>query len=386
MVRVGIHWDRTRGAIKTDREWVLSAPHEETRRVRAGDIRARSVNGAVVRLDDAAGRLILEGEGPLRLTPAKNAHFSLDGSRYRGELEISSRNDSLFIVNVIPLEDYLRGVLPGEIGRQTQENAAAAQAVAARTYTVKKLGQYGNLPFDLFASVQDQVYEGLDGENALASAAVHSTQGLVLSGDEGLVDAYYSSTCGGMRSDISVVWPHREAMDELRGGPDGEGGHAWCRESPHFEWKEFWSGERLTELVRRHLPQEEGQRDERVEGPLTDIVVRTDEDCGRIREIEYCWKGGSAKVRGDRNRWILRRPDGAILRSVFLDLQVEKQDGIVTRVVAQGRGNGHGVGMCQMGAIARARAGQGFRKILEAYYPGAEIRNLRMSDLSRDRS
>ena len=250
----------------------------------------------------------------------------------------------------------MRGVLPGEIGRRSAEEreAVAAQAVAARTYVVKKLGQYAGLPLDVFSSVQDQIYEGVDGENPVANAALQGTEGLILAEKDQLLDAYYSSTCGGRTSDIAVVWPHREAMKPLRGGPDGEGSHAWCRQSPHFEWKEFWSGDRLSELVRRHLPEQEGLKSTKVEGPLVDLEIHMDDESGRVREIEYHWKNGSAKVPGDRNGWILRRPDGSILRSVRVDFEVEKQGGIVTRVVAQGHGNGHGVGMCQMGAIASA--------------------------------
>jgi stage II sporulation protein D len=384
IVRAGIHWDQTRSAIETTREWTVTpSPKQPPRKVRGGELRARALNGATVRLETEAGQLLAEGSGPIRLSPGKDAYFTVDDRRYRGDLELTARDDSLFIVNVLPLEDYLRGVLPGEIGRRAAEEreAVSAQAVAARTYVVKKLGQYTALPFDVFSSVQDQVYEGVDGENPVADAALQKTEGLVLADRAGLLDAYYCSTCGGRTSDIAVVWPHKEAVPSLRGVLDGEGSHAWCRQSPHFEWTEFWSGDRLSDLVRRHLPEQEGFRGTQVEGPLTDLQVHMDEESGRVREIVYRWKGGSATIPGDRNRWILRRPDNSILRSVRLDIDVEKQGDLVTRVVARGNGNGHGVGMCQMGAIARARSGEGFRRILEAYYPGAQIRSLRGNDL-----
>gem|GEM_PF-147706 len=389
VVRAGIHWDQTRSSIATSREWTMTpSPRQPSRKVRGGELRARALNGNSVRLETEAGHPIAEGPGPIRLSPGKDASFTIDDRHYRGDIELSARDDSLFIVNVLPLEEYLRGVLPGEIGKRAPEEseAVSAQAVAARTYVVKKLGQYAALPFDVFSSVQDQVYTGIDGENPVADAALEKTEGLVLANGKGLLDAYYCSTCGGRTSDIAVVWPHREAVESLRGVQDGEGSQAWCRQSPHFEWTEFWSGDRLSELVRRHLPEQEGLGGTRVEGLLTDLEVDMDEESGRVREIVYKWKGGSASVPGDRNRWILRRPDNSILRSVRVNIQVEKAGEYVTRVVAQGHGNGHGVGMCQMGAIARARSGEGFRRILEAYYPGAQIRTLRGGDLPVARS
>ena len=389
VVRAGIHWDQTRASIETSREWTMTpSPRQPSRKVRGGELRARALNGGMVRLETEAGTAIAEGPGPIRLSPGKDAVFTVDERRYRGDLELSAREDSLFIVNVLPLEEYLRGVLPGEIGRRAPEEreAVSAQAVAARTYVVKKLGQYSGLPFDVFSSVQDQVYNGIDGENPVANEALEKTTGLVLADGPSLLDAYYCSTCGGRTSDIAVVWPHKEAVKSLRGVPDGEGNHAWCRQSPHFEWTEFWSGDRLTQLVKRHLPEQEGLRSTVVDGPLTDLEVHMDEESGRVREIVYRWKGGSAKVPGDRNRWILRRGDNSILKSVRVTIDVEKQGDFVTRVVARGNGNGHGVGMCQMGAIARARSGEGFRRILEAYYPGAKIRTLRGGDVPAERS
>lgn len=388
-VRAGIHWDQTRASIATSREWTMTpSPRQPPRKVRGGELRARALNGGSVRLETEAGHPIAEGPGPIRLSPAKDAFFTVDDRRYRGDIELSARDDSLFVVNVLPLEEYLRGVLPGEIGRRAPEEreAVSAQAVAARTYVVKKLGQYAALPFDVFSSVQDQVYQGVEGENPVANDALEKTTGLVLADRKGLLDAYYCSTCGGRTSDIAVVWPHKEAVESLRGVLDGEGNQSWCRQSPHFEWTEFWSGDRLSELARRHLPEQEGLGSTKVEGPLTDLEVHMDEESGRVREIVYRWKGGSATVPGDRNRWVLRRADNSILRSVRVNIEVEKQGDFVTRVVAQGHGNGHGVGMCQMGAIARARSGEGFRRILEAYYPGAQIRTLRGGDVPVERS
>jgi stage II sporulation protein D len=340
-----------------------------------------------VRVLDGAGSVIWEGPGPVRVDPPSGGTLRAGEWVVRGRLEISARADSLFVVNVLPLEEYLRGVVPKEIGLRAADDleAVAAQAVAARTYTAKRLAQYNSLPFDVFADVQDQEYAGVVAENAVADEAVRKTRGVVLADRDGLIEAYYSSTCGGERSDIAVVWPHREVHGALRGGADGAPGREWCRGSPHFRWTERWKGSTLSAHVREYLPAVLELPPGSVRGDLVDLVVERGPS-GRIAMLEYRTTGGRWRVPGDKNRWILRREDGSILRSVFVELTVRRKGGRVVEVIAEGRGNGHGVGMCQVGALGRAEAGQSFRDILRSYYPGAEIRQLRGADLPPGRS
>jgi stage II sporulation protein D len=390
-VRVGLHWDRGEAELSAPDGLTVGVPGGRTLEL-PGDFRlrlaVRSGSAPRVVVREAAGATLLDEAGPLHVRAHGEAGLRVGERLVRGTLELSARADSLFVVNVVHLEDYLRGVVPKEIGPRPVEeiSAVSAQAVAARTYTVQKLGQYGSLPFDLFASVQDQVYEGMAVENGVTDSAIRDTRGLVLADRDGLIDAYYSSTCGGKRSDITAVWPHREAHACLRGGPDGSPGHEWCRHSPHFTWRETWSGTELTELVRRHLPAEVGAAAGSVRGAVEDVRVTNRGRSGRAKEIAYRVGGKTWRVPGDRNRWVLRRPGGGILRSVLIDLDVERAGGKVVRLTARGRGNGHGVGLCQMGAIGRARAGEGFRDILKAYYPGARLRPIRGEDLPPGRS
>lgn len=386
-VCIGLHWERGRFEIASRRGLRVVVAGRDPVNVPGGRRLTASVHhGRHVRVE-TGGRVIGQGEEPIRIEPLRGGDLAAGERRVRGHLVLSGRADSLFAVNVLPLEDYLRGVVPREIGPRPadEREAVAAQAVAARTYTVKKLGQY-NLPFDLYGSVQDQAYDGIDGENDVADTAIRETRGLVLVGARGPIDAYYSSTCGGRRSDIAAVWPHREVLPSLRGGPDGERGSEWCSQSPHFRWTEEWDGGRLSRLVREHVPVQLELPAGSVKGDLVDVRIRKRGPSGRAAEIEYVTTRGKWTVPGDKNRWVFRRPDGGILRSVFVDLEVDRRGGRVVRVTAQGRGNGHGVGMCQVGAIGRARAGADFREILGAYYPGARVRAVRGSDLPEGRS
>ncbi|MFN8176729.1 MAG: SpoIID/LytB domain-containing protein [bacterium] len=378
LVRVGLHWEPGTVRLEAPGGLLLCTGPDSTR-VAAVEI-GTSRDEVTARVD---GEVVQPGTTLLRVEAAGDARIAVQGRAFRGALEITARADSLFVVNVVPLEDYLRGVVPGEIGARVPEEreAVAAQAVAARTYTVKRFGQYGSLPFDVYASVQDQLYEGAAGEEALADEAIRETRGLVIADRDGLLEAYYSSTCGGYRADIATAWPWRPVHSALRGGPDGDPGAEWCRDSKHFSWEERWSGETLSALVRAQVPALLELPAGSVRGELRDVRITRHDASGRAEEIEYVTDAGSWTVPGDRNRWVLRRPDGSILRSTRITLDVRASGGRVEQVIATGGGNGHGVGMCQTGAKGRARAGASFREILQAYYPGTEVRPLRGSDL-----
>ncbi len=381
LVRVGLSWDRSAVRIRATSgglRWGLSPDA-------MGDVSGSflELGAGGARILGLAGNFTHEGPSFVRVEGGRGSPLVVNGRAYRGRIEITARADTLFVVNVLPLEDYLRGVVPKEIGgrKPGEEQAVAAQAVAARTYTVKRLGQYGSLPFDLYASVQDQVYEGLSAEETHTDAAVRETQGLVLATGSGLLEAYYSAACGGYRADIRMAWPHREASEPLYGGPDGEPGRAWCRDSNHFAWTERWEGTKLAALLREHGPALLELPPGSIRGDLVDVRVEGTDASGRLIAVTWETTQGEWRIPGDRNRWVLRREGGGILRSAKVALDVRRSGGRVVEVRASGSGNGHGVGMCQVGALARSRAGQSFREILAAYYPGAALRRLTGEDL-----
>ena len=318
---------------------------------------------------------------------------------YRGEFLVipAPAGPGLTLVNHVALEDYLRGVVPWEIGRHGCDALAAveAQAVAARTYTVSHLGARRARGFDVFASVMDQVYRGADGEDALCNEAVARTAGLVLRHGGEEITAYYSANCGGVSSNVEEVWAHaaRPYLTSRKDGPrDGRG---WCQEYKHFRWEETWTRVHLEELLAAKLPEylayvERGSRaawagaaftrgdghgNRARPGGLRDLVIRERTTSGRVARLDVVTEAGTYHVRGDRVRWILPPPGGhpAILRSALFDLDLTRRDGRIVTVRARGRGYGHGIGMCQTGALGMARRGRDVTAILEHYYPGASL-------------
>jgi stage II sporulation protein D len=347
----------------------------------------------------AGGVIILPKEGGLALVdPETGAERTVgsevlvstpDGSPietakkpYRGTIVVRSDAGALRIVNEVSLEDYLLGVVPGEIGRleEAQVEAAKAQAIAARTYALSSLGQYGSEGYDLTANVIDQIYEGVLGENPLISGAVLETAGLVISYRGALARTYYSSTCGGRTAEITEVWPKPPAP-YLRGGIDRtmrrDLEDALCAWAPHFAWTEEWDSRQLDQMLAENLPAEVGLPADASVGHLTDIRVAQRGRSGRVLVLELTTTTGRYEVKGDRVRWVLRRPgtQNAILRSALIRIDhIEREAGRVRRLLISGRGNGHGVGMCQAGAIQMSELGYSFREILKHYYRGVDVR------------
>jgi stage II sporulation protein D len=148
------------------------------------------------------------------------------GTRYRGSLLLFiNERGRLNVINELPLSDYLRGVVPKELGPETypQLEALKAQAVAARTYALSQRGSFAGEGFDLCATPKCQVYGGLAAEHPLSDRAVHDTLGEVLWSEGALAETLYTATCGGHTEDVRAIFPRRQGM-HLVGVPCIEGG------------------------------------------------------------------------------------------------------------------------------------------------------------------
>jgi peptidoglycan hydrolase-like amidase len=155
--------------------------------------------------------LVLPPGGRVRVAPP-GALLEIDTRAYRGALEVSGNaRHTLTVINELPMEDYLRGVVPNELSPTTfgQIEALKAQAVAARTYIQRNLGQYRNEGYDVCATDTCQVYFGARTEDPLATQAVMDTRGVVATYDGAPINALYSSTCGGRTEDAQNIFQEK---------------------------------------------------------------------------------------------------------------------------------------------------------------------------------
>lgn len=284
---------------------------------------------------------------------------------YRGWLFVGSSPNGLYAVNEVPLEDYLLGVLPCEISPSAPLEAIKAQAIAARSYTIRKIGRFKDQPYDVDDTVRTQVYRGVEKEDPRTTAAVRATAGQLLTYNGVVVDAIYGAVSGGQTENCHEVWGG-SPVPYLTSFPDvDERGRTYAEGAKHMTWAAAYSPEELESLLRAGGYSL---------GTIVEVLIAARTSSGRAAAVQLVGTHGKASIKANDLRWILGVDR---LRSTWFN---------VGRTSAgwefAGRGWGHGVGMCQEGAIGRAKAGQNYAQILAAYYPGTQIQVVRGDPLA----
>ncbi|WP_295097920.1 SpoIID/LytB domain-containing protein [uncultured Fibrobacter sp.] len=285
---------------------------------------------------------------------------------YPGHFYVSASKGLINAVNVVDVEEYLRGVVPYEIGKldSSRFSALESQAIAARTYAYKHFGSRESMGFDVYADTKDQVYMGLRSATPLTDSAVKSTAGIVMTYNGEFIIAYYHSTCGGM-SETLATW-ERPDLPYLKSAPDlRDDGTPWCNESSYSKWERKFSDKELESLIKKNGKEAKAKVPDFKK--IKNIVVKDTLNSGRILTLAVETDKGKFEVRGDKVRWLFKK-GGTILPSSFFRIEHKKGEWTVS-----GKGFGHGVGMCQMGVRARSAAGQDFKTILTHYYPGITL-------------
>jgi stage II sporulation protein D len=331
-------------------------------------------NGKLLVKDGKGSKIHGELDEVNILPRGKTNLVKVGAKRYRGLIKVLPSGKNAQVINVVYLEDYLRGVVPPEIGQRNIEEieAVKAQAVAARTYAMAHLGQYPQQQYDMKASIIDQVYDGYDIEERLVNKAIDDTEGKILFYQDAFINAYYHSTCGGMTDNIDHVWDRKETP-YLKAVADS-GACSW---SKYYTWKEFFTESQLRGRIEQFLSSDRG-RDFKI-NRIKDITILERTPGGRVGELIVKTDNDIFSFKKDRIRWVFGRtsnPD-LILPSDRFSVDIDRDGaGYVTGVTFTGRGYGHGVGMCQCGAIGLARIGWSYDSILGHYYTNIALKDL----------
>lgn len=301
-----------------------------------------SVQSRRLMVEPDEGAVLLTGTDPNDLKP------------FRGTLEWVQLNGRLLTINWVRLDDYLKAVLPSEVPSSFHPEALKAQVVAARSYTMRRLNRHRDSGYDLCDGDHCQVYRGVQSERPSANAAVEATGGQVLLSDSGrIIEAVYSSDCGGHTAANEIAGLGKSPVPYLRGIPDwDEQGKRYCALSPRTTWEYRLDVKTLSGL----FPQA---------GTVREIKVIERTPAGHAVKIELTGSSGKLTIAGSEFRIKL---GASRVRSLMIT--VEKQVG---GWLLHGRGVGHGVGLCQWGAQGRAISGQTYEQILQAYYPGTSL-------------
>lgn len=352
-----------------------------------------------------------DADGPsLLFSPSGNGNFLyLNDRKYRGNLQLFWKNGELRIINILDLESYLYGVVPAEMPHDWPTEALKAQALASRSYALKKIQENNNLVegYDLNITIYDQVYRGYEAETSQTNAAVDQTKGQVLTYAGEIITAAFHSCSGGHTENNENVW-RGSPLPYLRGVPSpGEEG------SKYYRWTQTVT---VSDFLRK-LEEKKGI----LLGNFQSLNILEKGVSGRVKVLEVIGTTGTTTLSGEELRKIanLRSslisfdslPGEAVTSLTLIsasgiqEISLEKMTllsaqgespsfspltiisaaGLSTWqkdstpaqtgefITFSGQGWGHGVGMSQWGAKARAEEGLTYREILSYYYQGVQI-------------
>ncbi|MDD2853355.1 MAG: SpoIID/LytB domain-containing protein [Desulfuromonadaceae bacterium] len=270
---------------------------------------------------------------------------------YRGIAELSVVNMGIQVVNQLPLEEYLVGLINCEISSAWPIEAVKAQAIIARTYAINRKISRATAPYHLESSVMDQVYEGCLIEDSRARRAVLETAGEVLTFGGAVIQAFYHSSCGGRTEPSENVWgmptPYLKGVD-----------CQYCLTSPSAtNWECTLTLKELEEKLRAAGYKVSG---------LYGIKGGAAYVSGRLKQVVLQATHGGCAVSGEQFRKAIGY---GVIKSTRFSTKISKDE-----VSFSGRGNGHGVGLCQWGAKQRALDGFDSGEILSYYYPGTTLK------------
>ena len=350
------------------------------------------------------GSTTVDTPNPLRVVPL-DGNVTIEGARYRGvgEVRLNSKG-TLAGINELPIEEYLLGVVPRELGpiQYPYLEALKAQAVAARTYSIVNLGKRRNDGYDLLPTVSDQVYGGMVAEHPLSSQAVTETAGIVAAYNGKLISTLYSSTSGGWTANSEDVFTSAEPY--LRGVPDHERGnsidarfaqenqpslanfrnHANARSlrnaaegdfesdfASRHRWYVDWTPAEIRQSLSSYFGKDVGQ--------VLEINVVERSSSGRALRTEFVTATGTYVETKDRLRTALRfvtstgGTSSLYSTLVYIEPVIDSKTKELVGFEAWGGGFGHGVGMSQTGAVGMAAKGHTYDEILKHYYRGITL-------------
>ncbi|MDR2708438.1 MAG: SpoIID/LytB domain-containing protein [Elusimicrobiota bacterium] len=287
----------------------------------------------------------------LPLTIVSKGDISINGKYYHGSFEILRAKSGVTVVNIIDLEEYVKGVVPKEAMPNWKLEALKTQAVISRSWAIANLDKHKNDGFDICADPHCQVYGGADVETPNTDEAVKQTRGQVLIFDGKIANAYYFSNSGGFTEDPNYVWGHTKTPPYLKAKKD-----PYSKNEPNFNWEFSIGMDALRNKFNLGKISSIKPQGKTASGAPREIVIKHSKGTKTITPVQLRTTLGQTKIKS------------AFITSI-------QQSG--TNFIFKGNGFGHRVGLSQWGAKAMAELGKNYKSILHFYYPGTKIEQLK---------
>lgn len=408
LIRIGILSGQAMVTLTSNTNWRIVNPTD-------GSVQYDGSGRETVTCQADDSRIVIGAEqagSRLQFVPAAGADgitaVLVNGSPYRGSIELRAVGSTLTVINILPLEEYLYGVLPREIPAAWPTEVLRAQAIVSRTYALASKGRYAAEGYDLSASVSSQVYGGLSGEHPNTNAAVNATKGMVLTYRGGVITAVFHASSGGYTENNEVVW-QGSPTPYLRAVPDEF--DSAQPENPHRSWQANLT---LADIAAKLAAAGNDVGDvysvaaageKTVSGRQRGIVVRGSKGSREMDATDFqtmlglkstrfdiithsegtgfytraCDPNESLAVCGAYGITTAKRAKGiSVVGAAGIVSEINTPSVVgITKLTGEveliGQGWGHGVGMSQWGARGMALAGYNCGEILQHYYQGVDI-------------
>lgn len=293
------------------------------------------------------------------IEPKADRDLYLDDSRFRGSVRIlKAKNGLMMAINRLDMEKYLYGVLHHEVAPWWPMEALKAQAIASRTYAYYQMQVSRAQDYDVKSSTASQVYGGSTTERYRSKKAVDKTAGQILTFEGKGFPAYFHATCAGKTAAAKELW--NIDLPPIAGGAACN----YCRISPHY----YWQAKVPLSTIEQKM-----NKANRSVGQILKIEPVSQTPSGRVGSLKITGTQSEATVAAkDFRIWV----GGDLMKSTFFSVDV-----VEDLAEFHGKGWGHGVGLCQWGALGQSLLGKSHGEILNLYYPQAKIEDYRIKSV-----
>ncbi|MDR0645564.1 MAG: SpoIID/LytB domain-containing protein [Elusimicrobiota bacterium] len=311
-----------------------------------------------------------------------------EDKEYRGDFEFihNKKLNAIIPVNIVNIEEYVFGVIAAEMPSVFPIEALKAQAVIARTYGIKSLGKHKRYGYDICDTQSCQVYGGVRSERERTNAAAEATMGLILTYKNKPIEAVFSSNCGGFtQSSKEAGWFTNSYLQPVSDYYDFN-----TDDLQPYHFKELLQQTRgAYSRFFKNVSPAAFRWSRYIEEPQLREIIRRKKDIGKIKAVIALRRGISGyvngvRIAGSKGSLILNKENEikkylalGMLRSTYFIAEPVLEKGEAKAFIFYGGGWGHGVGLCQTGAGGRAEAGQSFDEILNHYYTGTRLKDVR---------
>ncbi|MBI5207920.1 MAG: SpoIID/LytB domain-containing protein, partial [Candidatus Firestonebacteria bacterium] len=275
----------------------------------------------------------------------KDALLSFQDRKFRGNFIVDIDGNYILLINHCDLEKYLYGVIRNEVSPDWPNEAIKAQIIAARTYALFKKNYNKNNKYYLEATTHFQIYRGYEKEDSTINNLIDSTRGIILIYNNKPIEAIYHSSCGGFTENAQDVWG--KELEYLKGVYTD-----YCRSSKAFNWNKFISYEKISRMLSNKI---------KMSSSVNYVKIGKTSNSRRVLTLIFSTSNGKTyEIPGKDFRLWFGNKD---IPSTLFTIRNEK-----TGIFLEGRGFGHGVGLCQMCAKEMAKRGSKYSEILHYFY------------------